>query len=130
MAPIGTFGTYVAPEKENPYKETMDAFAKASEADPKTSWTVELDAARETSERVLIAQAANALGKTASLKSRDDSKRTVVGNREKSGNPVYSGKVSLTFVLVPKHAVRRGKDANGSAEDEAPAEAPAKADKK
>lgn len=126
MAPIGTFGTYVAPEKENPYTETFEAFAKAAEADPKTSWTVELDAAKETTERVLIAQAANALGKTASLKSRDDSKRTVVGQREKSGNPVYAGKVSLTFVLVPKHAVRRGKDENSAENAEVEAEAPAK----
>jgi hypothetical protein len=122
MAPIGTFGTYVAPEKENPYKETFEAFAEAAAKDPKTSWTVTIDAAKEITERVSIAEAANALGKTASLKARDDSKRTVVGTREKSGNPVYQGEVTLTFVLVPKHKARRTTDANGVEMDEAPAE--------
>lgn len=127
---IGTFGTYEAPEKVNPYTETIEALAKATEDNPKAAWTLELDAAKETVERVRIAEAANKIGKTASLKKRDDSQRTVLGNREKSGNPVYGGKVILTFVLVPMHAQRRGKNSAENAEVEAPAEDTAKAPKK
>ena len=120
---IGTFGEFVAPEKVNPYTDTMAAFAKASDENPNAAWTVELDAAKEVTERNLIADAANAIGKTARLRSRDDSKRTKVGERPKSGNPVYEGKTSLTFTLSPKHAQRRGKDANGNdIVDEAPVE--------
>jgi hypothetical protein len=120
---VGSFGTFVAPEKVNPYNGTLEAFAKASDADPNTSWTVELDAAKEVTERILIAEAANAVGKTARLRDRDDSDRTVVGERPKSGNAVYAGKTRLTFTLSPKHAQRKGKNADGSdiAED-APAE--------
>jgi hypothetical protein len=126
---IGTFGEFVAPEKVNPYADTLVAFAKASDENPNASWTVELDAAKETTERILIAEAANAVGKTARLRDRDDSDRTVVGQREKSGNAVYAGKTRLTFTLTEKHAPRRGKDANGNDIAEAPAEAPAKATK-
>lgn len=120
---IGTFGEFVAPEKVNPYNATLEAFAKASDENPNASWTVELDAGKETTERILIAEAANRVGKTARLRERDDSQRTVVGQREKSGNAVYGGKTKLTFTLSPKHAQRRGKDANGNdIPDEAPAE--------
>ena len=111
---IGTFGEFVAPEKVNPYNETLKAFAQAAEQNPNASWTVELDAAKETTERIKIAEAANAIGKTARLRERDDSKRTVVGQREKSGNAVYGGTTSLTFTLAEKHAPRRGKDAEGN----------------
>ena len=116
---IGTFGTFVAPEKVNPYLETLKAFAEASDKNPETSWTVELDAAKEVTERNLIAEAANAVGKTARLRDRDDSQRQVVGQREKSGNAVYGGKTSLTFTLSPRHAKRRGGEATP---DETPAE--------
>lgn len=120
---IGTFGEFVAPEKVNPYNATLEAFAKASDENPNASWTVELDAAKETTERILIAEAANRVGKTARLRARDDSQRTVVGQREKSGNAVYGGKTKLTFTLSPKHAQRRGKDANGNdIPDDAPEE--------
>lgn len=107
---IGTFGTFEAPAKVNPYEETLKAFALASDENPNASWTVEIDAAKETSERLAIAEAANAVGKTARLRGRDDSQRTAVGTREKSGNAVYQGKSILTFTLSPKHAQRRGKD--------------------
>jgi hypothetical protein len=126
---IGTFGEFVAPEKVNPYNETLVAFVKASDANPNAAWTVELDAAKETTERILIAEAANAVGKTARLRERDDSDRTVVGQREKSGNAVYGGKTRLTFTLAPKHAQRRGKDANGNDILDAPAEEEVKATK-
>jgi len=120
---VGTFGEFVAPEKVNPYNDTLIAFAEASDKNPNASWTVELDAAKETTERILIAEAANAIGKTARLRERDDSARTVVGQREKSGNAVYGGKTKLTFTLAPKHAQRRGKDADGNdISDEIPAE--------
>lgn len=126
---VGDFGTFEAPVKVNPYNETLEAFAKAADANPNASWTVELDAAKETTERNLIAEAANRIGKTARLRTRDDSKRTVVGQREKSGNAIYAGTTSLTFTLSPQHAQRRGKDADGNdIVDETPAE-PAKASK-
>ena len=111
MATIGTFGTFTAEEKVNPYAETMTAFKAASDKDPNTAWTVTLDAAKETAQRVLIAEAANAVDRTASLKSRDDSKRKKIGERPKSGNPIYEGEVTLTFVLVPKHKPRRDSNA-------------------
>lgn len=127
---IGSFGTFETPEKVNPYMETMAAFVEAAEKNPNAAWTVTLDASKETTERILIAQAANAHDKTARLRNRDDSKRTVVGEREKSGNPIYAGEVTLTFTLSPKHAQRRGKDENDNEIAEATAEAPAKAGKK
>jgi hypothetical protein len=120
---IGTFGEFVAPEKVNPYTETMAAFAKASDENANAAWTVELDAAKEITERNLIADAANAIGKTARLRDRDDTKRVKVGERPKSGNPVYEGKTSLTFTLSPQHKPRNVKDADGNdVADEAPAE--------
>lgn len=114
---IGTFGTFEAPAKVNRFAETVKQFALAADENPDVSWTVELDAAKEIVDRNLIAEAANAIGKTARLRSRDDSKRTQVGTREKSGNAIYEGKVSLTFTLAPQHAQRRGKE-------ETPAETP------
>lgn len=109
MSVIGNFGTFTPAEKKNPYIPTMEAFAAAAEKNPDAAWTVELDAARETAERVLIAEAAHTVDRTARLRDRNDSKRTVVGQREKSGNPIYAGTVSLTFTLSPKHAARRNK---------------------
>ena len=114
---IGTFGTYTKPEKANKYDETMAAFAEALKTNPDASWTVEVDSAKETVERNLIAKAANKIGHTASLKHSDYSRRTQVGSRERSGNPVYQGVSVLTFVLTDQHKPRRGKDA----EVEAPA---------
>lgn len=115
---IGAFSTFVAPEKENPYIATFEEFAKVSEKNPETAWTVELPANKETSERMLIAAAAHNVNKTARLRKRDDSKRTVVGNKEKSGNPVYQGSVTLTFTLSEKHKPRRGSDVAAPAEAE------------
>jgi len=126
---VGDFGTFEAPVKVNPYNETLEAFAKASDANPNASWTVELDAGKETTERNLIAEAANRIGKTARLRSRDDSKRSVIGQREKSGNAVYGGTTSLTFTLSPQHAQRRGKDAEGNDIVESAPEESAKAPK-
>lgn len=117
---IGTFGTFVEPEKSNKYDETMAAFAEAIKTNPDASWTVEVDSAKETVERNLIAKAANKVGHTARLRHADYSRRTQVGTREKSGNPVYQGVSVLTFTLTDKHKARRGKDA------EEQAKAPAK----
>ena len=109
---IGTFGTFAPEEKTNPYAATFVEFAKAAEKNPDIAWTVELDAARETAERVLIAAAANAVDRTARLRSRDDSKREKVGEREKSGNAIYDGTVILTFTLSEKHKPRKVKQFN------------------
>jgi len=106
---IGTFGTFEAAEKTNPYTETFIAFAEAAKKNPEASWTVTLDAAKETAERVLIAEAAHSVNHTARLRNRDDSKREKIGEREKTGNPIYKGKVTLTFTLADKHAPRRSK---------------------
>ena len=106
---IGTFGTFEPAEKINPYAATFVEFAKAAEKNPNIAWTVELDAARETAERVLIAAAANAVDRTARLRDRDDSKRVQVGTREKSGNAIYDGTVILTFTLSEKHKPRKVK---------------------
>ena len=106
---IGTFGKFIEAEKVNPYIETMEAFKIAADKEPETSWTVEMDASRETAERVLIAAAANAVDRTARLRSRDDSKREKVGEREKSGNAIYDGTVILTFTLSEKHKPRKVK---------------------
>lgn len=110
MATLGTFGTFETEEKVNPYTDTMAAFVKAAEKNPNAAWTVELDASRETAERVLIAEAAHAHEKTARLRKRDDSKREKVGEREKSGNPIYKGTVTLTFTLREKDAPRKPSD--------------------
>lgn len=107
MSVIGNFGSFTPEEKVNPYTATFVEFAKAAEKNPDTAWTVTLDAARETAERVLIAEAAHSVNKTARLRTRDDSKRTVTGTREKSGNAIYAGKVTLTFTLSEKHAPRK-----------------------
>lgn len=120
---IGEFGTYVAPNKDNPYEATFVAFNEATKTNPDASWTVTIDAAKEIVERNLIAQAAHKVNKTARLRARDDSKRQVVGQKEKSGNPVYSGEVTLTFTLTDKHKARRGKgdpDNNVVVEDAKP----------
>lgn len=121
MSIIGNFGTFEAPEKVNPYIATLEAFAEASKENPEASWTVTVDAAKETAERVLIAQAAHKVDKTARLRTRNDSNRTQVGTREKSGTPVYSGTVDLTFTLSEKHKPRRGKDAETVTEPAKPA---------
>jgi hypothetical protein len=104
---IGTFGTFEVAEKENPYNATFVEFAKAAEKNPDVAWSVELDAAKETAERVLIAEAAHNVNRTARLRARDDSKREKVGERAKSGNPIYKGTVTLTFTLSEKHKPRR-----------------------
>jgi hypothetical protein len=106
---LGTFGTFVEPEKSNKYDETMAAFADAVKTNPDASWTVEVDASKETVERNLIAKAANKVDHTARLRHADYSKRTQVGSREKSGNPVYQGVSILTFTLTDKHKARRTK---------------------
>lgn len=126
---IGTFGEFVTPEKVNPYNETLKAFALAADENPNVSWTVELDAGKETIERILIAEAANAIGKTARLRSRDDSERTVVGQREKSGNAIYGGVTRLTFTLSPKHANRKAKNGETEQSEDAPAVEPEKVEK-
>lgn len=105
---IGSFGTFEAPEKTNPYIPTFEAFAEAVKTNPDAAWTVTLDASKETAERVLIAEAAHNVGKTARLRSRDDSKREQIGTREKTGNPIYKGEVTLSFTLSEKHKPRRG----------------------
>lgn len=119
MAGIGSFGTYVAPEKTNKYVDTFAEFARVAQDNPDASWTVEINAADETKERLLIAEAAHKVNKTARLRTRDDSARTVVGQKEKSGNPIYQGTVKLTFTLSEKHKPRRGKDAEVEAEPKA-----------
>ena len=106
---IGTFGTFEPAEKVNPYIATFVEFAKAAEENPDVAWSVELDANRETAERVLIAEAAHSVDRTARLQTRDDSKRVKVGERAKSGNPIYEGKVTLTFTLTNKHKPRKVK---------------------
>ena len=118
---IGTFGTFVAPEKVNKYDETFAAFAETVKTNPDASWTVEVDSAKETVERNLIAEAANKVGHTARLRKADYSRRTQVGTREKSGNPVYQGISVLTFTLADKHKARRGKDAEAEAKEPAKA---------
>lgn len=105
---IGNFGTFEQVEKVNPYMDTFKAFAEAAAKNPEAAWTVTLDAAKETAERVLISEAAHAVDRTARLRNRDDSKRTQIGTREKTGNPIYKGEVTLTFTLSPKHKPRRG----------------------
>lgn len=105
---IGTFGTFVAETKENPYAATFEQWAEAAKQNPDISWTVTLDAAKETAERVLIAEAAHAVDKTARLRARDDSKREQIGTRQKTGNPIYKGEVTLTFTLSEKHKPRNG----------------------
>jgi hypothetical protein len=105
---LGTFGTFTPEEKVNPYTDTFIEFAAAAETNPDAAWTVTLDAAKETPERVLIAEAAHAVNRTARLRKRDDSKREQVGER-KSGNPIYKGKVTLTFTLSEKHKPRNAK---------------------
>ena len=107
MSVIGNFGTFTPEEKVNPYLETFKAFVVAANENPDTAWSVTLDAAKETAERVLIAEAAHSVDRTARLRDRDDSKRTVTGTREKSGNAIYAGKVTLTFTLSEKHKPRR-----------------------
>lgn len=109
MSVIGNFGEFKPAEKVNPYAATFVEFAKAAEKNPDVAWSVELDASRETAERVLIADAAHNVNRTARLRTRDDSKRVKVGERKKSGNPIYEGNVILTFTLSPKHAPRRNK---------------------
>lgn len=107
---IGTFGTFVAPEKVNKYDGIFAEFAEKIKTNPDASWTVEVDSAKETVERNLIAQAANKVGHTARLRNADYTRRTQVGSRERSGNPVYQGVSVLTFTLAAKHKARRGKD--------------------
>lgn len=118
---IGTFAELVAPEKENKYAETILALDAATKENPATSWVVDVDASRESAEKLEISKAANAINRTASFKNADYSGRTQVGTREKSGKPIYSGTIRFTVVLVEKHKARKGAEAEAAKAAEAEA---------
>ena len=106
------FGTFVAPEVENPY---TDALAQLIAGGDNASMTITVDATDEKRQRYYIAKAANAQGKTARMRLRDDSK-IKMGVNEDGMEYVKGGTVKLTFTLTQKHAPRRGKAEEAVAE--------------
>jgi len=116
---IGTIGKFVAPEKENKYIDSVIAVDEATKADPEAAWIVEIDASRESAEKLEISKAANSINRTASFKNADYSGRTQIGTKEKSGKPVYQGVIRYTVVLVEKHKARKGPEAEAAKAAEA-----------
>lgn len=106
------FGTFTAPEKVNPYTETIDKLIEAGED---AAITVTVDATKETKERNLISKAANAKDKTARQRVRDTSK-VKYGQNDKGEQVATGGTVSLTFTLTKRHEPRRRKAAETPAQ--------------
>ena len=103
-----TVGTWIKPEKANPYDDDMPALVAETDADPTIAATLTVDVEHASREELLFRKSANAHKRTARLVNRDDSKLKVVGVDE-DGNDVLAGNVALTFQLVPQHKPRRGK---------------------
>lgn len=106
------FGTFEAPEVENPYTETIDQLIAAGE---NASVTLTLDATEVSKERLKFAKAANAKDKTARLRLTDDSK-VKYGTNDDGEQVATGGTVRLTFTLTAKHKARRRKDADAPTE--------------
>lgn len=98
------FGTFVEPEKVNPFAETV---AKLAEAPEGTSVTLTSDVKEAAADQFKFQRAANAIGKTARLRIKDESGVKVVG-KDAEKNDVLGGVVKLTFTLTAKHKQRRG----------------------
>ena len=102
-----TFGTYVKPEKVNPYAEVVAQLAAASEENPTASVSFEVPVEKAQNEEFKFRKAANAIDKTASLVNKDESRVKVKG-KDEDGNDVLTGPVTLTFIIGKRHAARRG----------------------
>jgi hypothetical protein len=100
-----TFGEFVAPEKVNPYAETVKKVADLN--NDKAAFTVEVDVADAVTVQHKIQRAANDIGKTARLRLKDEAAVTVIG-KDEDGAPVHGGPVKLTFTIGTKHKGRRG----------------------
>lgn len=112
-----SFGEYVAPDKVNPYTETVAQLITASESNPNASVTLAVDVNDAPKEQFKFQRAANEAGKTAKVRLVDDS-AVKEGKPDEDGNPTHKGIVKITFTLTTKHKARRGAkpDAEVSAE--------------
>jgi len=97
------FGTFTPEVKENPYGEAIKSLAEQN--DPNAAITLRVDVNEASREQNLVQKAANAVGKTARLRHKDESKVTTKGEGD---DAVKSGTVALTFTLTEKHKARRG----------------------
>ena len=102
------FTTFEAPEKVNPYIETVQALAEKNDENAAVVLTVDVNNAQR--EQFLFQRAANKIGKTARLRNKDES-TVKEGKPDEDGNKTKSGEVKLTFTLTEKHKTRRGKSA-------------------
>lgn len=91
------FGTWTAPETVNPYTEIV---AKMIENGPETAVTVTVPEKDALKTRTLFAKAANAAGKTARIRVKDEPVT------DAKGKP--TGEVRNVFTLTAKHKPRRG----------------------
>lgn len=111
-----TFGEFVPEEKSNPFAGNVAELAKQD--NPNASMIITVDVADAAATQHKIQRAANAIGKTARLRLRDDSAVKVVGTDD-DGDEILAGQVRLTFTLTGKHKGKRGPKAEAT---EAPAE--------
>lgn len=112
------FGTWEAPEAVNPYDETVAILAAS--ADENASVTISEDV-NEIQKHVLqIQRAANAIGKTAKIRSRDNSGVKSNGVDD-AGKDILTGPVRVTLTLTAKHKARRGAQATADESVEVPA---------
>lgn len=100
------FGTFVEPEKVNPYNDVIPALIEQGE---NASVTITVDAKKAGRERLAFGKAANEHGKTARLRLTDDSKAEY-GENDKGKRVATGGTVSMTFTLTDRHKARRGSD--------------------
>lgn len=105
MAEKIEFGTFVAPEKVNPYTEVVEKLSAAE--DENASVTITVPAKDADKRRLAFQRAANAIGKTARVRLTDDSAVKVTGKDDK-GKDVLAGDVKITFTLTKRHQNRRG----------------------
>ena len=92
------FGVWESPETVNPYLDTVKAMIENGNPDIAATVTVKESDALKT--RTLFARAANAYGKTARIRVKDEPVK------DAKGKP--TGDVRNVFTLTARHKARRG----------------------
>lgn len=113
-----TFSEFVAPEKENPYTETVAQHIAAAEKNPNAAVVLEADVNDIAKEQFKYQRAANAAGKTAKIRLTDKS-GVKQGKPDADGNIPETGNVKVTLTITALHKARRRKKGDAA---EVPAE--------
>lgn len=124
VGPINvTFGEYEEKEKLNPFTEIVsdlsdmtDVWKNEGRKNP-PSVTIEVDVNDVAKTKFLVQRAANAISKTARIRTTDESQVAVIG-KDENGNDIQSGNVNVTFTITKLHKVRRGNKARNAFYDE------------